>query len=76
MSYAELPLEDRIGQASEYALLLIEDSVLEEDVIKRLQETFALTEEQAMEALLKTRTEYSKEFRLLQKQSISRAIFL
>jgi len=74
MNYSELPLKERIGMASEYALFLIEDSVLEEDVLKELQETFFLSEEQALDAVQETKNKNSYEYRRLQNTSIYKTI--
>jgi hypothetical protein len=74
MNYSELPLEERIRMASDYALLLIEGSLLEEDVLQNLQEMFLLTPDQAMEALQRTRQHHSSEYKSLQNASIFRAV--
>jgi hypothetical protein len=74
MNYETLPVSQRIQMASEYALLLIEDSVQQEDIIKTLQETFFLSQDEAIKAYQKTRAEHSSEVGQLQNASIYRII--
>jgi hypothetical protein len=72
MSYNDLPIEDRIRLASEYAVILIADDRPDIDIIAELQENFQLTEEQAKTAYFRMRQVHSEDFQLAIKQKIKR----
>jgi hypothetical protein len=73
MNYSELPLKQRIEMASDYALLLIEESIANDDIVLELQERFVLTEDQAFEALARTKEVHGEEYRKLTNASLFRA---
>jgi hypothetical protein len=62
MDYKEMPVEERIKKASEYALLVVADNKPEEEIIGILKKDFNLTHEQAFEAFTKMRSEYKEEY--------------
>jgi len=74
MNYSDLPVADRIKMASEYALLLVEDNIMYEDMIKDLQERFSLTQNEALTALERTKNDFSSEYKSLANASIFRAV--
>jgi len=62
MDYKDMPVEERIKKASEYALLVVADNKPEEEIIGILKRDFDLTHEQAFEAFTKMRSEYKEEY--------------
>jgi len=74
MNYAELPVSERIELASDYALLLIEDSIANEDIISDICERFFLSREEAILAFERTRTIHTSDFKKLQNNSILKVL--
>jgi len=70
MSYKELPLEERIQRASEYALILISNDTQQIDTINDLMETFDLTESQAKQAYTLMREKFRSQFETATKSKI------
>ncbi len=74
MNYAELPLDERIRMASDYALLLIEDSLNEESIVTGLQSQFFLTQEQALLALSRTRSVHKEAYNRSLNAAVLKAV--
>jgi hypothetical protein len=62
MDYKNLPVEERITLASQYALLLVGDNKPVSEIIGLLKRDYSLTQEQATEAFAKMRSEYKQEY--------------
>jgi hypothetical protein len=62
MDYKELPLEERIQLASQYALLLTADVKSNEEIIGILKADYALTDEQAVQAFASMSSDYKAEY--------------
>ena len=62
MNYNELPLDQRIELAAQYALLLMADMKPKEEIIRILKNDYALTEKQAMRAFGVMKSDYKKEY--------------
>jgi hypothetical protein len=58
MDYADLPLEERMNKAREYALLLAEEEPPVLDIPGQMQQTFKLTQAQAEEAYQDMKREF------------------
>ncbi|GAA4322332.1 hypothetical protein [Flaviaesturariibacter amylovorans] len=63
MNYRELPLRDRMNKAREYALLLAQDEIPVDDIPATLQELFALSPQQAEEAVATMKQVYRADYR-------------
>ena len=62
MDYKDLPLDQRIELASQYALLLVGDNKLTPEIIDILKSDYALSEEQAAQAVGAMRNNYKNEY--------------
>jgi hypothetical protein len=62
MEYKDLPLDQRIELASQYALLLVADIKSNEEIIGILKQDYALTDEQAIQAFTAMRSKYRREY--------------
>lgn len=76
MRYQDLPVEERMQKASEYALLSIDTDLPQEEVIKEMQQTFYLNEAQAAAAFAQMRKNYRSEYRGAVNRSITRGVIL
>jgi hypothetical protein len=74
MDYKDLPLDERIKLASEYALLLVADNKPSEDITGTLKRDYALTEEQAAQALAAMRTDYKSEYEATVRSNFFKAL--
>ena len=73
MNYDELPLNERIQKAAEYAVILIDDERVDIDILGELQTTFSLNEEQAKKAYELMRSGFKTEYQQALKNKINRA---
>lgn len=62
MDYKDLPLDQRLELASQYALLLVADNKLTSEIIEIIRSDYALTEEQAAQAVGAMRKNYKNEY--------------
>ncbi|AEW01880.1 hypothetical protein A4D02_07705 [Niastella koreensis] len=74
MNYKDLPLEQRMELASQYALLLMADDKVVPEIIKLLITDYALSEEQAAQAVIAMRTNYKKEYNSTQSSKLFKAL--
>lgn len=74
MNYADLPLQQRIDMAADYAVILITDHVTEDEIIRELASQFSLTEKDALVAYAKTRTKHREHVNKRQNESIRNAV--
>jgi hypothetical protein len=73
VNYSELPLDERIEKAAEYALLLIDDEKPDIDILPELQTMFLLSEEQAKKAYELMRSRFNQEYQQATNTKINRA---
>lgn len=62
MSYKDLPLDERLKLASQYALLLVADNKPTDEIIGILKQDYALTQEQAAQAFAAMRSNYKTDY--------------
>lgn len=75
MSYQDLPVEERMQKAAEYALLSIDSDLPQEEVICEIQQTFCLSEAQAIAAFGRMRNDYRQPYEGAVNKSITRGAF-
>lgn len=76
MDYKELPLEERIQLASQYALLLTADNKSNEEIFDILKSDYALTDEQATQAFASMRSTNKTEYNLTVRGNFLKAVGL
>src|SRR5689334_15557805 len=74
MNYKDLPLDERITLASQYALLLVADNKPLEEIIGILKSDYALTEEQAAQAFAAMRSNYKAEYNSTVRSNVLNAL--
>jgi hypothetical protein len=74
MSYKDLPLDQRMELASQYALLLVADNKPTEEIIRTLKWDYALTEEQATQAFAAMRSNYKSEYNSTVRSNIIKTL--
>lgn len=74
MNYADLPLQQRIDMAADYALVLVTDYVTEDEIVGELANMFSLSEKEALLAYSKTRTKHRQQFNKRQNETIWKAL--
>jgi hypothetical protein len=62
MNYLDLPLEERIQKAMEYALILVADERPGLDIINELKAVFGLTEHEAKECYSRMRKQFNEQY--------------
>lgn len=62
MSYKDLPLEERMQKATEYALILVSDDRPGLDIINELMDVFGFTEQEAIDCYTRMRKKFDDEF--------------
>jgi hypothetical protein len=74
MNYKELPPDQRIELASQYALLLVADNKPDREIISILKSDYGLTEEQATQAIGAMRSNYKNEYNSTLSSNLFKAL--
>ena len=74
MDYKDLPLPKRIERASQSALLLVADNKRTPEILHSLTSDFALTQEQAAQAVGAMRKTYKNEYDLNVRNNFLKAL--
>lgn len=75
MNYKDLPLDQRMELASQYALMLVADIKSNEEIIGILKKDYALTREQAIQAFTAMRSNYKGEYNSTVRSNLLKALF-